>query len=663
MPRYQDPKEADSIMRDAGAIPLEPYVSSQTKWKCRCKKCKAIIYPSLAPIKNRGIGPCQKCAAKEIGERRRAKSEKANVAILEKANFVPLEAFPGNSKPWKVRCTKCKKESNPHLSSVKNGSACGYCAGTRIDESDVRAIFKKAGFEPIGKYPGKTKTLWKAKHKKCGVTSSPSFQAVKRGGGCRTCSGTLQVSAKQARALFLKNDLKPLEVYVDTMKPWRSRCLRCKKIVSPNYNKVRVRGHQCGYCSENKVDSRDAEALMRKAGFETTVPYPGGNAPWKSRCMKCNRLSSPNYSGIKLGGGCKYCAGRAVVPSEAKKIMRDRGLITYGPYPGALNKWRVKCMKCKNEFETYFYSSESKKACKFCSGTEVDVPKAKLRMKELNLEPLIPFPGSNEGWKSRCEICQRIVSPSWSHLRYRNSGCAYCSKRRVDKEDILFLLRTQKIRPIGIYVNGKTPWHCQCLKCKKTIFVRVSDMRSGQSGCIYCAGLKVDEVDAINLADKCGYIPLARYPGANAPWKCRCKVCGKDSAPRYTTMQQSSGGCRFCKIGGFDFKEPAIVYLITNHKLGAHKIGVAGAGKHNQRLAKHKAQGWRVYKHREFKVGEQAFKVEQGVINWLFGKMNLAPFLAPEQMPQGGSSETVDAEVMDLSSIWSKVSELSKVTK
>jgi hypothetical protein len=97
-----------------------------------------------------------------MGARRRAKAEASNIAILKKANLVPLEQFPGNSKPWLVRCTKCKKESRPHLSSIKNGSACGYCAGVRVDENDVRSIYKAAGFEPIGEYPGTTKKVWKA---------------------------------------------------------------------------------------------------------------------------------------------------------------------------------------------------------------------------------------------------------------------------------------------------------------------------------------------------------------------------------------------------------------------------------------------------------------------------------------------------------------------
>jgi len=663
MPRYQDPKEAERIMRAAGAIPLEPYTGSQAKWKCRCKKCKQIIYPSLAPIKNRGISPCQKCAALEMGAKRRAKAERANIAILKKAHFIPLEEFPGNGKPWRVRCTKCKKESKPHLSSVKNGSSCGYCSGVMLDEKDVRKIYKAAGFEPIGKYPGKTKTLWEAKHKKCGVVSSPSFQAVKRGGGCRTCSGTLRVTEKQARSLFLKNNLEPIETYVDTLTPWKSKCLKCKKIVSPNYNKVRLRGHQCGYCAGLKVDTEDAIKLMKRMGFIPQVPYPGGNKPWKSKCEACNRISSPNYSAVKIGSGCKYCAGNAVVPSEAVRIMRSRGFVTLEPYPGGLNKWRVRCKKCRNEFETYFYSTNAETGCKFCAGVAVDMKVVNLKMKELQLQPLVKFPGATKGWKSKCLVCQRIVTPDWSHIKYRNSGCAYCSKKRVDKKEVTEMLKKSRIKPIGIFVNGKTPWQAKCLKCKKIIYIRINDMRGGQSGCIYCAGLRVDELDAIKLANKCGFIPLVKYPGANTPWKCQCKVCGKISTPAYTTMQNRQSGCKYCTIGGFDFKEPAIIYLITHAELGAHKVGVAGAAKHNQRLAKHKALGWSVYKHKEFHIGDDAFKIEQAVIKWLYEKKNLSPFLAPEQMPQGGSSETVDASEIDLTAIWAKVEEMSKVKR
>ena len=41
----------------------------------------------------------------------------------------------------------------------------------------------------------------------------------------------------------------------------------------------------------------------------------------------------------------------------------------------------------------------------------------------------------------------------------------------------------------------------------------------------------------------------------------------------------------------------------------------------------------------------------------------LSPFVNPEQMPQGGSSETVDASEIELPTIWAKVEELSRVKK
>jgi hypothetical protein len=661
VPRHQDPKEAVRIMNDAGAIPLEPYTGSQVKWKCKCKKCKEIIYPRLAPVKYRGIGPCQKCAATEMGARRRNQSELKNIAILKKANFVPLEPFPGNSKPWKVRCLKCEKVSRPHLSSVKNGSSCGFCAGIKVDEKDVRKIYREAGFEPIGKYPGKTKTLWKAKHRKCGVVSSPTFQAVKRGGGCRTCSKTLPVTKEIAANLFLKNNLQPLEPYVDTLKPWKSRCLFCNKTVSPNYSKVLQRGHQCSYCAGAKVDESDAIKLMKESGFRPLVSYPGGNKPWKSQCLKCKKISSPNYTRVKIGSGCKFCSNVAVDPKDAVIAMKERGFRPLEPYPGSTTPWLVQCKTCKNKFTTFLYSLKNKSSCKFCAGTAVDVSLALRHMKNLKLEPLVPFPGARVGWKSKCLVCQRVVSPDWSHVKNRTSGCAYCSKKRVQKEEIILLLKEQRIKPIDTYVNGRTPWKSKCLKCKKIIYVRVEGMRAGQAGCIYCAGVKVDEKDAVKLAEKCGFSPLVRYPGASTPWKCVCKVCGKISTPAYTTMQQRQSGCRYCKVGGFDFKKPAIIYLITHQEYGAHKIGVAGASEKNERLKKHSRQGWQIYKTKEFKIGEEVFAIEQQVLAWLISVKGLTAYLAAEQMPQGGSSETVDASEIELVTIWAKVEELCRV--
>jgi hypothetical protein len=609
MPRYQDPIEAERIMRKAGAIPLEPYKGSQAKWKCQCKKCKEIIYPSLATVKNMGTSPCRKCAAAEMGARKRAKSEAASVAILKRANFIPLEEYPGNSKPWRVRCTKCKKESKPHLSTIKNGSSCGYCAGIRIDESDVRKIYKRGGFEPIGKYPGSTKLKWKSLHKPCGQTVSPDFAKVKLGLGCSYCAGNTKITEHSARKLFLINNLEPLEPFTNSQLPWKSRCLITGKIVSPTYGKVRDYGHRCKYCSENVTDEVDAIVIMNKAGFRPIAPFPGGQKPWKSQCLNCKKIFSPNFTTVKMGHGCKYCTKRAVDPKDAVAAMKKRGFRTLEPFPGAVKPWLVQCLYCKKEFTTKFHSLSTNNGCKFCSGVALDELDISRRLKELKLKPLIAFPGARIPWKLRCLRCNRVVTPTFSHLTRNDrnvQGCAYCSQRRIDKPKALKLMKS------------------------------------------------------INLK------PLIDFPGASKPWLCKCMKCKAEVSPRLSDIQRGQGGCSNCADYGLNYQKPGYIYLITHELLQTHKIGIANSyksRKFDDRMYQHKKRDWVLYKKLDFKTVKEASDIETKVLKWLRMDVELPFNLSPKQMPQGGHTETVDASEIDLPTIWAKVEELSKVKR
>jgi DNA-directed RNA polymerase subunit M/transcription elongation factor TFIIS len=53
---------AEAVMIKAGIQPLEPYVKNSHKWKSKCLKCGAIIYPRYNDIKQRGGGGCKSCA-------------------------------------------------------------------------------------------------------------------------------------------------------------------------------------------------------------------------------------------------------------------------------------------------------------------------------------------------------------------------------------------------------------------------------------------------------------------------------------------------------------------------------------------------------------------------------------------------------------------------
>ena len=594
-------------MRDAGAIPLEPYTSSQAKWKCRCSKCKKIIYPTFAPVKNRGIRPCQKCAALEMGARRRAKSEKANIEILKKAHLVPLEKFPGNSKPWKVKCLNCKKISNPRLSSVKNGSSCAYCAGVKVDEADVRSYFKKAGYTPIGPYPG-AKKKWKAKHKPCGKIVYPEYSKVKQGRGCAVCSGNAKVFEPEAKKLFIKNNLKPLEPFQNSQTRWECECLKCGKIVSPTYAKVKARGHQCRYCAGTKVDSLDAENFVKLKGFNPLAPYPGGNKKWLCFCNGCKKEVEISYTSVKIGFGCKYCSGKELHPEDAAKAMKKRGFEPLVPFPGTTKPWLNKCKTCKREQEIRMHSRNKTSGCTYCSNRKLDLDIVNSRLKQLEFKPLEAFKSARTPWKMKCLKCNHIISPTWDKInsQRRGRGCGYCSRVRVDLKDVNKLMVQLKLKPLVNYPGGKTPWKCKCLKCGNIVY------------------------------------------------------------PHYGDLSQGQGGCSNCADYGLNYTDKGYVYLISHPLLNAHKIGIANSYKSrdvDDRMYKHKKQGWELFKTKNYLKLRKAYDVEQQVLKWLRVEVGLPIYLNDKQMPQGGWTETVDASEIDLPTIWAKVEELSRVKR
>ena len=78
----------------------------------------------------------------------------------------------------------------------------------------------------------------------------------------------------------------------------------------------------------------DARKVMISAGLTPLVQYPGANKPWKSKCRKCKQIVSPHYSSIQSGTGCGVCAGKVVIPEMAIKLMKKANLKPLVPYPG-----------------------------------------------------------------------------------------------------------------------------------------------------------------------------------------------------------------------------------------------------------------------------------------------------------------------------------------
>ncbi len=121
----------------------------------------------------------------------------------------------------------------------------------------------------------------------------------------------------------------------------------------------------------------------------------------------------------------------------------------------------------------------------------------------------------------------------------------------------------------------------------------------------------------------------------------------------YSSVRSRGTSCRFCAEHGFDYGAPGLVYVVTHPARGAHKVGIAAVD--SDRLAVHRRSGWQVYRTLRFDRGEEAFRVEQGVLRWLRDELGLPPYLADGI----GWTETVDADAVSLPDLWSKVLSLS----
>ena len=161
-----------------------------------------------------------------------------------------------------------------------------------------------------------------------------------------------------------------------------------------------------------------------------------------------------------------------------------------------------------------------------------------------------------------------------------------------------------------------------------------------------------------------GFIPQESFPGAKARWLCKCSKCGKLVKPAYSNVLQGSG-CIFCNRDGgtWDSKKPGYLYLIHHSHLNALKIGITHQLQLKKgRMADHYRNGWALMNSLAFSQAIDAFEIEQQILDF-FQEEGLQPFLKPDDLPQGGWTETVDASEIDAETIWNKVLEYSKVEK
>lgn len=569
--------------------------------------------------------------------------------------LTPQEPYPGSKKPWHCICTACGSSITPTFSNVRAGGGCKFCAGRVLEPAKAEQEMRKAGLDPQVPYPGVSKP-WQCVCTVCGKIVTPILTNVRAGGGCKFCAGRVLEPAK-AEEEMRAGGFIPLDPYPGAGKPWRCRCVKCGKEPSPTLSTVRA-GKRCKFCMGRVIDPSEAERVMRAAGLEPEEPYPGlVTKPWPCVCVNCGNRVTPMYSNIRSGGGCRFCAGQVVIPAEAERVMREAGLIPQEPYPGSARPWRSICATSGHVVTPMYATVKNGRGCRVCGRERMRKKKtlsendARLVMISRGLIPQVPYPGSGRPWKCLCESCGNTVTPMLGTVR-KGHGCKFCAGMIVVADEAIQVMRSAGLEPKDPYPGAGKPWLCVCTKCQRRVNPRLSDVRVGRAGCKYCAGRTVDPVDADTKMRETGFIPQGPYPGSEKPWHCICVTCGREVTPVWSKVRKGTG-CRYCAVSGFDYAAPAHVYILM-HPLGAVKIGIAGSSARNRRYSDHARQGWVLFKREEFQSGADAWKVEQAVLRQLRGE-GYMPFMSAGEMPQGGETETFDADLISAYSIWKMV--------
>jgi len=484
-------EEASAVMLAAGLTPLEQYQNSKQPWKCECQACKAIVTPAFSSVQS-GQGGCKHCALAKQAARQKMDDGEASKVMFEHG-FEPLEPYPGNQKLWRCKCLTCGHEIRlRRLTVTQNGTGCKYCweqrrgQALRVSETDAIAVMRAAGLEPQDPYI-RSGDPWRCTHLACGREVFPSYNSVQQGGGgCQRC-GFLKTAAairydnEFAAEIMRSAGLEPVENYPGSHSKWRCIHLECGEEVQAQLTSVRGGEGGCFKCGAKKrgkasrLDPEIARQFMIANGLEPQEPYVLSNIPWACIHVECGSLVHPTFASIQSGQrGCRKCADRltgirmSYTHEFAFEQARSRGYEPLEDYPGAMAQWLCKHALCGREVNATLNALMSGRGCCMDCGVASRAEKNRYTaeeaiavMRKFDLEPLEEFPGYMEKWRCKHTACGREVSTTFWYVKFRETGCKYCSTKGLDysAEGIVYLLERQDFfsAKVGITTpNSKT---------------------------------------------------------------------------------------------------------------------------------------------------------------------------------------------------------------
>lgn len=243
--RAKGQERAYPMMLAAMLRPRVPYVDIHTPWESDCLVCAAVVTPTFQGIK-RGQGGCVHCAGNAPLDPQVAAEE------MRSYGYESVAPFPGVSHPWDVRCPRCGEvRTKATLDGIRRGQGpcqpCGYQLRSEqmlaSAAETATAAMRAARLQPLTEYPG-TSVPWPCVCMDCASESAPRLDAIRNGGGCRTCGAKRAIDGRRldgavADAESRARRFEPIDDYVNSGTRRKHCCLDCGSAVMLTLDSIR----------------------------------------------------------------------------------------------------------------------------------------------------------------------------------------------------------------------------------------------------------------------------------------------------------------------------------------------------------------------------------------------------------------------------------------
>lgn len=568
---------------------------------------------------------------------------------------------------------------------------------SKTPESVAIQVLLGLGLKPLEPFQN-SKTKWKSLHIECGTECYPTLEKAKLGQvSCPSCrykkvAEALKFSNQKAVEIMEKAGYQPTESYVNALSKWPSIHLKCGSLVSPTLNQIQNGQGGCSSCGHKATGLKKRNSIskveekLHAKGFELLGEYTGAKEKLSVLCLKCGSKFDGSWTVIsrKTGRGCLVCSRKAAADryrmetTEVRRRLKEAQMELVGVYKSSNKPVECLCLQCGKVRKLRLSSLLKGGGCRPCGMKKA----GKLRRTEEStaieimrsigkVEPLEPYQGQNSVWKSCCLVCEKVVYPRLSSVKGRNGlGCNACSNkargvnRRISQTAVYDFLIKEGFLPLESekYVDTSTDIRCThtCGAVIKTSYRKVlANKTQGNGSCRPCGSKKyadstrfsIEVIDGIYLKQNLR-LKHRTYTGMRYKHATVCLKCGWewDTLPSRIALGH---GCPVCSKGSFKPHTPAYFYLITHNELGAHKVGIANIAKTPlaDRFYHHKKQGWILINRWDSPSGSEINLLEKEILRILRKEMKIPPYLAKDDMPFGGWTETLSADAISVTKL------------